>query len=85
MRDLPPEEHRLRTLHAMHQTGLDVPAVWIHYFAIGGNVDEYEVDAYLHGMFTLLPSDRNMISHAVNELISDLPRPAAPYNDGSLQ
>lgn len=78
---LPPEQQRLRTLHAMRQMGLDVPDVWTHYFSIGGDVDEFELDAYLHGAIQLRPLDRNLIAHAVNELISELPRPVAPYDD----
>ncbi|MUK03204.1 hypothetical protein GM708_15595 [Vibrio cholerae] len=76
-----PEEQRLRTLHAMRQIGIDVQQVWIRYFSIGGNVDEFELDAYLHGLIRLTSLDRNMISHAVNELIDEAPRPAAPYDD----
>jgi hypothetical protein len=76
-----PEEQRLRTLDAMHQIGLDVQRVWLHYFSIGGNVDEFELNAYLHGLMSLTPLDRNMVSHAVNELISETPRPAAPYDE----
>lgn len=78
---LPPEEQRLRTLEAIHQGGLHMEDVWIHYFSIGGDVDEFQLDGYLHGVISLRTSDRNLISHAVNELISDLPRPVAPYND----
>lgn len=75
------ENQRLRTLDAMRRMGLDVQGVWLYYFAIGGNVDEFELDAYLHGMIPLTPLDRNMVAHAVNEMISDIPRPAAPYDD----
>jgi hypothetical protein len=75
------EEQRLRTLHAMRQVGIDVQSVWIRYFSIGGNIDEFELHAYLHGVIALPSLDRNLISHAVNELISETPRPAAPYDD----
>jgi hypothetical protein len=76
-----PEEQRLRTLHAMRQMGIDVESVWVRYFSIGGDIDEFEPHAYLHGVIALPPLDRNLISHAVNELISETPRPAAPYDD----
>jgi hypothetical protein len=76
-----PEDQRLRTLHAMHQVGIDVQKVWIRYFSIDGNIDEFELNAYLHGAMTMTPLDRNMVPHAVNELISETPRPAAPYDE----
>lgn len=65
----------------MHQAGLTIRSVWIHYLSIGGNADEFELDAYLHGSMELPPVNRNMVSYAVNELISDIPRPFAPYDD----
>lgn len=75
------EDQRLRTLHAMRQMGLDVQNVWLYYFSIGGKIDEFELDAYLHGLIPLRTFDRNVIAHAVNEMISDIPRPAAPYDN----
>jgi hypothetical protein len=65
----------------MHAVGLDVPSVWIRYFSLTGNADEVEIDAYLHGLTCLSPLDRNLVSHAVNELIAETPPPAAPYTD----
>jgi hypothetical protein len=76
-----PEEQRLRTLHAMRAVGLDVTVVWIRYFSLTGNADEVDIDAYLHGLTCLPPLDRNLVSHAVNELIAETPPPAAPYTD----
>jgi hypothetical protein len=63
----------------MQVVGLDVPSVWIRYFSLTGNADEVDVDAYLHGLTCLPPLDRNLVSHAVNELIAETPPPAAPY------
>ncbi|MFJ6003383.1 hypothetical protein [Arthrobacter sp. NPDC092385] len=68
----------------MHAVGLDVPSVWIRYFSLTGNADEVEIDAYLHGLTDLLPLDRNLVSHAVNELIAETPPPAAPYTDDHM-
>lgn len=45
------------------------------------NVDEFEVDAYLNGLITLTRQDRDLVSHAVNELISETRPPTAPYSD----
>jgi hypothetical protein len=76
-----PEEQRQRTLHAIHASGLDVQSVWLRYFSLTGNVDEFEVDAYLNGLITLTPMDRDLVSHAVNELITETPPPTAPYSN----
>jgi hypothetical protein len=76
-----PEEQRQRTLHAIHASGLDVQSVWVRYFSLTGNVDEFEVDAYLNGLITLTPMDRDLVSHAVNELITETPPPTAPYSN----
>ncbi|MHA7279907.1 hypothetical protein ACX80H_09160 [Arthrobacter sp. MDT2-2] len=77
-----PEEQCRRTLHAMQLAELDVRSVWIRYFSLSGDADEFEVDAYLNGLINLTPLDRDLVSHAVNELISETPRPAAPYSNG---
>jgi hypothetical protein len=76
-----PEEQRQRTLHAIHASGLDVQSVWVRYFSLTGNVDEFEIDAYLNGLTTLTPMDRDLVSHAVNELITETPPPTAPYSN----
>lgn len=76
-----PEEQRRRTLHAMQLAELDVQSIWIRYFSLSGDTDEFEVDAYLNGVINFTPLDRDLVSHAVNELISETPRPAAPYSN----
>lgn len=78
---LSPEEQRLRTLDAIRAARLDVQQVWVRYFSLTGNADELEIDAYLHGATCFAPLDRNLVAHAVNELISEIPRPTAPYSD----
>ena len=80
---LPPEEQRGRTLHAMETAGLTVQETWMRYFSISGDADEFDVDAYLHGVTHLQRLDRDLVSHAVNELIALAPPPpTAPYSDG---
>ncbi|MDQ0734748.1 hypothetical protein [Arthrobacter agilis] len=76
-----PEKQREGTLQAMHASGLDVQSVWIRYFSLSGNADEFEVDAYLSGLITLSPLDRDLVSHAVNELITEAAPPTAPYSN----
>jgi hypothetical protein len=67
---------------AMDSAGIDAEELWLHYFGIGGLVGEYEVDAYLESLLSLPPLQRDLLAHAANEIIDDLPtRPRAPYKD----
>ncbi|MHA7240206.1 hypothetical protein [Arthrobacter sp. TMS1-12-1] len=75
-----PEDQRRRTLDAIRAVGLDLQAVWMRYFELTGDADKIDVDAYLNGLLSLPPLDRDLISHAVNELISEIPPPTAPYS-----
>ena len=80
---LPPDEQREHTLHAMEAAGLTLQDLWIHYFSVGGNADEFDLDAYLYGFAHFKELDRDLVSHAVNELIMQtLPPPRAPYSNG---
>ncbi|MHA7238767.1 hypothetical protein [Arthrobacter sp. TMS1-12-1] len=75
------QEQRALTLDAMKRANISVGALWEHYFSMGGGVDEYELTAYLHGLFELPDHERDCISQAVNELYDDLCRQqGAPYS-----
>lgn len=56
--------------------------LWLKYFSLGGTVGEYEVAAYLQGMLSLPDLQRDLLAHAVNELIDDIPPlPRATFSD----
>ena len=75
-------EQRRRLREALTQAGVDPSRLWMKYFSIGGEAGEYEVDAYLNGSLSLPPLQRDILAHAANELIDDLPpRLRAPYCD----
>ena len=75
-------EQRRRLREALNQAGLGVPQLWMKYFSIGGEAGEYEVDAYLNGSLSLPSLQRDILAHAANELIDELPpRLRAPYCD----
>ncbi|WP_461169620.1 hypothetical protein [Arthrobacter sp. Z1-15] len=75
-------EQRRRLRLALTQAGLGTSQLWMKYFSIGGEAGEYEVDAYLNGSLSLPPLQRDILAHAANELIDDLPpRLRAPYCD----
>ena len=67
---------------AMREARLVVGDVWLHYFSIGGDADELEVEAYLNHAIGLPRLQRDMLAHAVNELILDEGLNFwAPYSD----
>ena len=69
------------TLRVMERVGLPPGKVWMCYISLGGGADEFEVNAYLHGLHSLPALDRDMITHAVNELYDDICHSArAPYS-----
>ena len=68
---------------ALECAGIARHELWWHYFSIGGQVGECELDAYLHQALHLPPLQRDLLAQAANELINDLidevPLPQAPY------
>lgn len=75
------EYQRIHLLSAIRHAQIDASELWLHYFGLGGDAGEYEVEAYLHGSFTLPPLQRDLLAHAANELIDRLPPPPrAPYS-----
>ena len=61
-----------RTYEALECSGLTLGEVFQHYLNMGGWMDEFEVDAYLHGLMQLSAQERDCVSQAVNELIHDM-------------
>ena len=61
---------------------MSVAGVWLHYVSLGGDLTEYELDAYLHEAYFLTPYQHDILAAAVNELIDMLPPPPrAPLSD----
>lgn len=53
----------------------------MRYFSFTGAAGEYEIDACLNGSLELPAHERDLVAHAVNELIKELPpRRMAPYS-----
>jgi hypothetical protein len=74
------------TSAAVADSGFSVREVWLCYFSLGGEVDEYEIEAYLAGLMPLPPLECDLLALAVNELIDELPpRRRAPFSDELLQ
>ncbi|GAB5077227.1 hypothetical protein [Arthrobacter sp. AD-310] len=80
-----PEKQAQATRQAMDEAGLPLHIVWMRYFSFTGSAGEYEVDAYLNGSLKLPAHERDLVSHAVNELIKELPPPRmAPYSSNGV-
>jgi hypothetical protein len=62
---------RARITEAMGQANIAAHELWQYYFSIGGNIDELEVSAYLHGLMPLPAPDRELLVLAVTEMYAD--------------
>ncbi|MHA7208560.1 GAF domain-containing protein [Arthrobacter sp. MDT1-65] len=56
-------------LEATRAAGIDLEHVGMSYTAMGGTHDEFEVEGYLRGLTRLPSRDRDLIAHAINEII----------------
>ena len=80
------EEQRALTEAAITESGFSIGEVWLHYFSLSGEVDEYEIEAYLAGLMPLPALECDLLALAVNELIDDLPpRRRAPFRDDLIR
>ena len=66
---------------AMKSAQINVGDLWLKYFSLGGEVGEYEVEAYLQGLLSLPVLQRDLLAMAANELINKFPQGHAPYSD----
>jgi hypothetical protein len=58
---------------------IDRGRLWLHYFSLGGNISDFEVDAYLHHSLALPRLQRDLLAHAANEILAGMTPPQAPY------
>jgi hypothetical protein len=81
------DEHTQQDFTASAATvaGLDPEELWIRYFALGGSLAQVEVEAYLAGVQMLPALERDVLAHALNEVLEDLGSDVrAPYS-GQLE
>ena len=80
MSDGSAEEDRALLVRAFEGSRLSLDQLWLAYFALGGGVGRYEVEAYLAGLMPLDAHEHNVLAQAVNERLAELlPPPRAPY------
>jgi hypothetical protein len=78
-------DQQILTTAVMHEVGVSVIVLWVHYLSIGGAEMEYAVAAYLEGFGVLPAEERDLLSQALNELVMDSPSsPRAPCSDTPL-
>lgn len=54
--------------------------LWVHYLALGGGLDLFTIEAFLHGLVPLAPMQQDVLANALNEHLDDLYRAArVPY------
>ncbi|MFP3581470.1 hypothetical protein SB659_18055 [Arthrobacter sp. SIMBA_036] len=46
---------------------LSLAGLWLYYFGIGGEADEFDLDAYLHELLLLSPAQMWLVETALNE------------------
>ena len=62
--------------------GLDLPALWLSYFGLGGAAKPDEMRAYLRGAITFSTLEHNVLAQAINDHSIDLGLDhPAPYAD----
>ena len=59
----------------MRHSDLPLKGLWLRYFSMGGTAGEYELDAYINGLYSLPVLERDILAQAVNEMIDMLPPP----------
>lgn len=76
------EDTQRRLLNAaVRHSRLNVNELWMYYFSIGGSAGEYEIEAFLNASYSLPAMERDLLAHAVNEMIDMIPPPPrAPYS-----
>lgn len=71
------QARRLRA--TLDESGIDRGRLWLYYFSLGGNISDFEVDAYLHHSLSLPRIERDLLALAANELLAEMVPPQAPY------
>lgn len=76
------ESQRRRLGRAVGHSALPLREVWLDYYSMGGTAGEWELDAYINGLYSLPVLERDILAQAVNEMIDMIPPPPrASYSD----
>lgn len=59
---------------------LSITQLWVSYLGVGGALDLFTIEAYLHGLTPLPAFQQDVLANALNERLDDLYRAArVPY------
>lgn len=65
---------RKNLINAMAFWNLSITGTWLHYVSVGGDLTEYELDAYIHGAYAFSAKQHDLLALSMNELIEMVPR-----------
>lgn len=73
-------QEQARRLQATMTTAcINRPDLWLRHFSLGGDVTEFEIDAYLHQALLLPQFQRDQLADAVNDILEQTAPPRAFY------
>lgn len=59
---------------------LTISQLWVLYLGLGGRLDLFSIEAYLHGLTPLPAAQQDVLANAINEQLDDLCQAAkVPY------
>lgn len=69
----PPAPERYRLFEAgWRRAECPLSELWVQYLSLGGKVDLFTLDAFLHGMIPLPSFQQDILANAINEQLDDL-------------
>ena len=76
------QAHRLQA--TMTAAFIDRQDLWLRHFSLGGDVREFELDAYVHHALLLPQFQRDLLAYAANDLLDQIAPPRASYASEAL-
>lgn len=76
------QAHRLQA--TMTSAFINRQDLWLRHFSLGGNVKEFEIDAYVHQALLLPQFQRDLLAHAANDILDEIAPPRASYTSEAL-
>jgi len=74
-----PERHQLFEA-GWRQAQCPLSELWVQYLGLGGDVDLFSLEAFLHGMMPISVAQQDILATAINEQLEDLYQAAkVPY------
>jgi hypothetical protein len=62
------EDPRRRLRVVFESSGLTLEELWLKYFALGGMMELFDMDAYLYGASDLPPLEQDILAQSLEEL-----------------